>query len=401
MIEIICENEPKKDNKKSKTDAKIKYPKNVKQMGEPSKNRKIYIEDYAYTYLTTDMDEQDRDSYGILVGEARKAGGQIVLMIRGAVKADDKDAITGYSFSKEVWSRLYEQVEEYFNGQQILGWYVRSGEDEVATFPDDTMRKIHFDNFSGAAKTLLVINEREHTESFYMVEGGKLVKQGGFFCFYERNENMQDYMLAVRPPKSVDTPNADDTAVASFRTIIRERKEQAAQHRGIEAWYGVCAFMVIVITIIGVNILNSYEKMQTLDESVSNIAKEIANMNAEAENNDLTVISKIDGNVYPTQEQQETNNNDTEETQESVAPTVQTTAAAPTEAHTEAATQVTAAAPVAIEKPQRSYIVKKGDTLNSICRSIYGDTKRYQEIMQKNNLDNPDKIYEGQELILP
>ena len=47
------------------------------------------------------------------------------------------------------------------------------------------------------------------------------------------------------------------------------------------------------------------------------------------------------------------------------------------------------------------YIVQKGDTLLEICRSVYGSASRLAEIERLNNLENPNAIYEGQQLILP
>lgn len=49
----------------------------------------------------------------------------------------------------------------------------------------------------------------------------------------------------------------------------------------------------------------------------------------------------------------------------------------------------------------QTYTVKKGDTLWSIAERIYGDPRRMQDIVRVNNIQNPDQIYAGQELILP
>ena len=48
----------------------------------------------------------------------------------------------------------------------------------------------------------------------------------------------------------------------------------------------------------------------------------------------------------------------------------------------------------------KQYIVKKGDTLWSICKKELGDGEKYKEIAELNNIENPDLIYEGQKLRL-
>ncbi len=45
-----------------------------------------------------------------------------------------------------------------------------------------------------------------------------------------------------------------------------------------------------------------------------------------------------------------------------------------------------------------TYIVKYGDTLYNIAKAIYGDGNKYMEIATKNNIANPNRIYEGQVL---
>jgi len=47
------------------------------------------------------------------------------------------------------------------------------------------------------------------------------------------------------------------------------------------------------------------------------------------------------------------------------------------------------------------YTVKSGDTLASIAEERLGSQDRWQEIASANNLENPDRIFEGQTLTIP
>ena len=51
MIEIICNGEDDSNKGNMRGNADIRRPKNIKQIGDVSSNRKIYIEDYVMTYL--------------------------------------------------------------------------------------------------------------------------------------------------------------------------------------------------------------------------------------------------------------------------------------------------------------------------------------------------------------
>ena len=51
----------------------------------------------------------------------------------------------------------------------------------------------------------------------------------------------------------------------------------------------------------------------------------------------------------------------------------------------------------------RTYTVKSGDTLWAIAQEMYGSGGKYMKIFEANTskLDSPDKIFPGQELVIP
>lgn len=53
------------------------------------------------------------------------------------------------------------------------------------------------------------------------------------------------------------------------------------------------------------------------------------------------------------------------------------------------------------KEPEKTYTVKKGDTLWNIAKKELGDGTRYKEIAKLNNISNPNKIYPGQVFRLP
>lgn len=53
------------------------------------------------------------------------------------------------------------------------------------------------------------------------------------------------------------------------------------------------------------------------------------------------------------------------------------------------------------KKQQRTYIIKAGESLTSISRQIYGTKDSVSSIIRKNNIEDPNNIQEGMELLLP
>jgi nucleoid-associated protein YgaU len=47
------------------------------------------------------------------------------------------------------------------------------------------------------------------------------------------------------------------------------------------------------------------------------------------------------------------------------------------------------------------YVVEKGDTLASISKKVYNSSKYIDKIMSANDIEDQDKIYAGQKLIMP
>jgi nucleoid-associated protein YgaU len=56
-----------------------------------------------------------------------------------------------------------------------------------------------------------------------------------------------------------------------------------------------------------------------------------------------------------------------------------------------------------LPQPARKYKVVAGDSLSKIAKSFYGDANQYMKIFEanKDQLDDPNKIQIGQELVIP
>ncbi len=85
--------------------------------------------------------------------------------------------------------------------------------------------------------------------------------------------------------------------------------------------------------------------------------------------------------------------------------TDETTAEAPVPVGEEPAEQELAAAvePETATAEHGSYTVQSGDTLWSIAESVYGDGSKFSKIFDANTdqLEQPDRIFPGQELLIP
>ena len=391
MIEIICNGEDDSNKGNMRGNADIRRPKNIKQIGDVSSNRKIYIEDYAFTYINSVAYQTPEDEQaGVLLGEVQKSDEEKCLFIKGVIRAKTPENETkqGIIFNEKIWEKIYAEIEKFFPDLEVVGWF--------AAMPGITqerflyLKKLHMDNFSGGMKTMYLVNTCDKEENFYLYENGELKKQKGYVCFYERNYEMQEYMLEKRERKPIESPEKDKV-MKSIRSIIQEKEEMRQRRKNSVFLYGISSFMAVVVLVIGINLLNSYEKMKKFDTSLSNIALEISNISEKEKSiqtSDNSVsVNKISGDVYPTEAETESTESRTTQSQ---------TEQSQIEKQAEPAEMVKEA-----DAAQTTYIVKKGDTIMSICKKYYGNTEKLNEIIAVNNIEDADKLYIGQEIKLP
>ena len=109
MIEIIYKEDQKKSGEK---DSFFRIPNNIRQIGEIRGHQKIYIEDYAYTFLK----KISRNSAGegraaILLGQYHWSEGSAYLFIRSALQIEDIEVSPDHmAFTDKVWGQIYEEV---------------------------------------------------------------------------------------------------------------------------------------------------------------------------------------------------------------------------------------------------------------------------------------------------
>ena len=386
MIEIICNEENSDKSKQVTRGAAIRRPKNIKQIGEVSSDKKIYIEDYAFTYINSIAYNNPSDSQaGVLLGENQTDGDEKCVFIKGIIKAKLGTEVEekGVYFNESVWNGIYSDVEKYFPDLSVVGWF--------AAIPEVTpermmkLKKIHLDNFAGTMKTFYLIDTVEKEENFYLYENGELKKQKGYVCFYERNYEMQEYMLERRERKSSE--DGPDKVMKSIRNIIREKEELHEQKKNARFMYGVSTFMVIVILVIGINLMNNYQKMKKFDKSISSLIVQMSG-NDTATQEEVVPVNKLEGGVYPTEAE---TTSQTAVTSVVSTENVTVTAAQPVEEQTVAATA----------NEVKTYTVKAGDTIMGICKKYYGDTSKCNEVITYNNIKDEHFLYLGQQIKLP
>ncbi|MGN0480981.1 MAG: LysM peptidoglycan-binding domain-containing protein [Lachnospiraceae bacterium] len=391
MIEIIKNEE----NAATKDKSIVNLPKNVRQIGEVRQDKRIYIEDYVVGYLNSLKSKCDENGgvVCVLMGQILHDEQGSYNFIRGAVLCEESPMEGESYFSQRLWTLVYKSIDRFFPDMEIVGWAgIFNDIDEARKKEID---KIFIDNFAGRMKTMYLVDLSQEDEDFYFLEEEQVKKQSGYMQFFERNPLMQEYIVAMRGQVSCEAKQAD-SVITNFRSLIQEKQEERSRKKARSLAYGLGSFMVVTILVLGVSLMNNYEKMSQFDQALKNLSNQFTGNDS---NGNKTDIKEVNGDVYPTEPTTEaTTQATTEVTTE--APTQATTEAVtqkPTQAPTQPPTQAQPSVPVTTG----TYTVKAGDTLAGICRKTYGSLEKLMEIIKLNELQDANKIYVGQIIKLP
>lgn len=451
MIEIIY----KEDQKQAEGNEKFfRIPNNIRQIGEIKGQQKIYIEDYAYTFLKKiSRIPEEGGKVAILLGQYHWAEGNAYLFIKSALQIRNMEVSPEHIvFSDKVWGQVYEDSRKYFPQQEIVGWFISLPGFNMQI--NEVLLKTHLNHFAGNDKVLFVAEPGEWEEAFFVYENNQLNRQPGYYIYYEKNEPMQAYMIEMSQNKSIEeTEKVPDRAVMDFRKAVKQnyekkdisknRKTNKMTDRETEktvigkenqknsrmVWtLGGCT--VAAALALGITFFNSYQNMsETLGiletgqeaEQQEEIAKEASAQAAET--NDEPLISMQDMNPQKiTNEENNTEDTQIETETETDTDTTGGQDVSQENAESDAADQnlvgeneqaemtgqsssETDASAAMMTEGQTAggdeYIIQKGDTLTSISKKYYGTIAKVEEICRLNGISPEDIIYAGQKLVLP
>lgn len=421
MIEVIYDRDKQSEDgqtageekrEERSRDKDLKLPKNIRQIGNPSSNKRIYIEDYVVTYLNYISRPGSTHARGaVLLGTVEHSEIGDIIFVSGAVDAQNLEFDMDESaFTQEAWTEIYDQVKEFFSDLAVVGWFLsRMG---FSTAINDKIEKMHVDNFPGKDKVLYVSDSLESDDAFYMYEHGQLVKQKGYYIYYTKNEAMQNYIIKQKGGTSdeedTEIQRKDEELIRNYRE--KNNKSQGTKTGGISLVYVASSFVVLAMLAMGITVISNYDKMKEMEVSINKLeltaeepavddAAEVlateepsgltASISDALEEDGVTTGSLGDDQADPDNEGA-VSDDDSGEGED-------------TDTITTAAQEISIeqTLPAMTNGNPTYYVIQYGDSLSSIALKQYGAVKYAEDIAKANNMDIDDRIYEGEQIILP
>ena len=323
-------------------------PKNVRQVGNVSDEPKIYVEDYVDTYLNQLRGQAKEHPVGaFLTGDIQKSGQQECVYITGAVRIPDPvGENTEIVITDESCQKIKEESETYFREDKPVGWFLILPEKPLEI--NSNITRIHEKYFSQKNSVFIMKDAFSEEEIYYAYKYHELMQMGGHYIFYEKNPQMQDYIISTRRQNGV-TPSE----------VVEDQPE------GQEA----------------------IEKAEVTEEVQADAAEAQAD---EAETQDAGAEAQDTG-----QEAQDAGAG----TQDSSGEADQSDEPDGAQDAADQAEPVTSTIQEELSS-EEYYVVQKGDTLDRISQKIYGTTGEVDAICRMNGLTDGNLIFIGQKLLL-
>ena len=407
----------------------IVLPKNIRQIGEIQQDRKVYLEDYVMTYIRKKEKEGQEGCAGILVGKKEADEQGTYFFLTGALLLDQELE------TQERWKKLEEEKDGFFPELEMWGYFL------IGTLEEDKLEEIT-ERLTGTP--MIIFHLQEGEENVYWASDKQYDRMKGYFIFYERNPQMQKYIAETGDPRRVEEEGGNDQAILSFREKV---KAKTRIRKGGGLRYLASSFLVLTILMLGVTIVNGYDKMKSMETLIEQISLEqeqkfqkletaqVMSMEVETETGKVTEETEKQNAPAGTETADQRASAGTEKEEEISSKTgtaaVASSAASSEEAEVEASSnalmsvaeqalaernysaedvslpeqeisektdEVLAAAQ---RQSQSVYTIKYGDTLADISQKYYGSLEMVEKICELNQIDDANMIVPGQKIVLP
>lgn len=156
--------------------------KNLKQIGTPREENKIYIENMAYNKIKEDSYKEKR--VFVLMGHTERMEGRYATFVEAAISVREIE-FSGATprWNNGTWSEVFREIKRLYEDMIIVGWAVDIKGMSPKLTPD--LERVHREHFGGVHQLLFLLDTLEQEETFYMYKENKLIVKDGFYIYHK------------------------------------------------------------------------------------------------------------------------------------------------------------------------------------------------------------------------
>lgn len=344
------------------SDSSVQLPMNFVSIGEiENDDVKVYIKEDVCKKLEEYSSSDLKHELGtILLGNYTEELGKMNIVISDFIYAKYTDASAStLTFTHETWDYISKEYESKYSDLKIIGWqHTHPG---YGIFLSNYDMFIQENFFNLPFQTAYVIDPVQHIRGFFQWKNGKVEKLKGFFIYNDVG-------------KKISTKLSPKEKRGKADNVILEKKSVSTLEKGI-------LLFCVILLLNQLFLLLNNKRLKSQNDNQEQLITE--------QEHKISLLEK-------------TSSEENDSDKELKADAVQDNDNSPKNVLTDEQE---------IEEIKADnnniiifyeYKVQEGDTLESICINNDIDLQSYRRIIcSVNNLENENKIYSGQEILLP
>lgn len=269
--------------------------KNLKQIGTPKEENKIYVEHMVYAKIKENTYKEKR--VFVLMGHTERMEGRYVTFIEGIIPIREID-FQGNTprWNNSTWSEIFREIKRLYEDMIIVGWAMDIKGMSPKVTPE--LERVHREHFGGVHQLLFLLDTMEQEETFYIYKENKVTPKDGFYIYHRarRKETIESFeqKKEIIPVKvleqkrevasqrnkhvdvEVDIEQKEEEPKrwqgGRYRQLMNEKKPQKVTDDGN---LGIAIAVAMLVFVIGVGVYEDRDKIfGTSDAIQTNLMQE-------------------------------------------------------------------------------------------------------------------------------
>ncbi len=286
--------------------------KNLKQIGTPREENKIYIENLVYSKIRGDSYLDKR--VFVLMGHTERMEGRYATFVEAIIQVKDAEFAGNVpQWNNGMWSQVFREIKRMYEEMIIVGWAVDIRGMSPQLTPE--LERMHREHFGGVHQVLFLVDSLERDETFYIYKENRLVQKDGFYIYYRAHKNDSGFQVLDLNKEAEEENNreqipAESVVDVDFSSQTQERRtggryrqlmQQSAKEESSSAGLAIAVAMLVFVLMVG-----AYENRDSIFGAWGTGATEAGNI-ASSENSTQT------GNTETSENATQTGNTETSE----------------------------------------------------------------------------------------
>lgn len=254
--------------------------KNLKQIGTPREDNKIYIENMAYNKIKEDSYREKR--VFVLMGHTERMEGCYATFIEATIPVREIE-FSGNTprWSNSTWSEVFREIKRLYEDMIIVGWAVDIKGMSPRVTPD--LERVHREHFGGVHQLLFLLDTLEQEETFYMYKENKLISKDGFYIYHKARRKEpaaertyqeqipitvlpkeQHGFRRVEPEVDVEVDVSESTRGGRYRQLMKEEKKPETDNGNI----GIAVAVAMLVFVLGVGVYENSGSIFGKEDSI-------------------------------------------------------------------------------------------------------------------------------------